>query len=316
MKMRSSLPLLSCIIASLALGEGIPRQQPIIDMHLHAYPPDQQFSGMPANPVTGKPSSVRDGAAHMTATLEQMREHNVVKGLVGAGDVRSDVVLPWSKAAPDRIIASAGFSGAVDLPFPDLSALRKAYQERRYGAMGEIGAQYAGLCLADARYEAYLAMAEELDIPVGVHTGISFPGITYDPCCPNFRTSLGNPQLIEEVLVRHPRLRIYLMHGGWPYTQETIALMSVYPQVHADLAVINWIIPPGAFRQHLRSLINAGLSKRLMFGSDQMRWPEAVGMAIDGIESATFLTPEQKEDIFCNNAARFLRWEGKDNPCR
>jgi len=44
-----------------------------------------------------------------------------------------------------------------------------------------------------------------------------------------------------------------------------------------------------------------------MFGSDQMRWPEAIGMAIEGIESASFLSQEQKRDIFYDNAARFLR---------
>jgi hypothetical protein len=38
-----------------------------------------------------------------------------------------------------------------------------------------------------------------------------------------------------------------------------------------------------------------------------MIWPEAVGMAIDAIETATFLTEEQKQDIFFNNAADFLR---------
>jgi predicted TIM-barrel fold metal-dependent hydrolase len=44
-----------------------------------------------------------------------------------------------------------------------------------------------------------------------------------------------------------------------------------------------------------------------MFGSDQMFWPEAIGMAVDAIEAADFLTREQKADIFHNNAARFLR---------
>ena len=44
-----------------------------------------------------------------------------------------------------------------------------------------------------------------------------------------------------------------------------------------------------------------------MFGSDQMIWPETIDAAIEAIESAEFLTPEQKRDIFYNNAARFLR---------
>ena len=44
-----------------------------------------------------------------------------------------------------------------------------------------------------------------------------------------------------------------------------------------------------------------------MFGSDQMVWPEVIERAIEGVESATFLTPEQKGDIFYNNAAEFFR---------
>jgi hypothetical protein len=44
-----------------------------------------------------------------------------------------------------------------------------------------------------------------------------------------------------------------------------------------------------------------------MFGTDQMIWPDAVGMSVDAIESATFLTEAQKRDIFFENAARFLR---------
>jgi predicted TIM-barrel fold metal-dependent hydrolase len=44
-----------------------------------------------------------------------------------------------------------------------------------------------------------------------------------------------------------------------------------------------------------------------MFGSDQMIWPDAIGLAINGIESAGFLSEAQKRDIFYDNAARFLR---------
>ena len=44
-----------------------------------------------------------------------------------------------------------------------------------------------------------------------------------------------------------------------------------------------------------------------MFGSDQMRWPDRIGVAIAAIEQAPFLTAEQKRDILFNNAARFLR---------
>jgi hypothetical protein len=38
-----------------------------------------------------------------------------------------------------------------------------------------------------------------------------------------------------------------------------------------------------------------------------MVWPEAIGLAIEAIDSASFLTEDEKTDIFYNNAARFLR---------
>jgi predicted TIM-barrel fold metal-dependent hydrolase len=158
--------------------------------------------------------------------------------------------------------------------------------------------------------EPYWALAEELDIPVGLHTGLAPPGTPYQ-CCPKFRNSLGNPALLEEVLIRHPKLRVYLMHAGYPYLQETIAIMHMYPQVHADLAAIDWLRPREEFHEYLRALVRAGFGKRLMFGSDQMIWPEGIGMAIEGIESARFLTEDQKRDIFYNNAVRFLRLDEK-----
>jgi len=44
-----------------------------------------------------------------------------------------------------------------------------------------------------------------------------------------------------------------------------------------------------------------------VFGSDQTEGPEGIGLAVEAIEKADFLSPEQKRDILYNNAARFLR---------
>ena len=62
-----------------------------------------------------------------------------------------------------------------------------------------------------------------------------------------------------------------------------------------------------AFHTYLKELIDAGFGKRIMFGSDQMVWPDAIGLAINGVDQAPFLSPEQKRAIFYNNAAVFLR---------
>jgi predicted TIM-barrel fold metal-dependent hydrolase len=172
-----------------------------------------------------------------------------------------------------------------------------------------VTAQYAGLSPSDPALDPYFALAEELDVPVGIHTGTSFPGTPYRGH-PRFRVALGNPLLLEELLVRHPKLRVFIMHGGEPWRRETLALMHMYEQVYMDVAVIDWIGGPGSrsrFHDFLREMLAAGLGKRIMFGTDQMRWPDAIGMAIDFVDTADFLSPEQKRDIFHDNAARFLR---------
>jgi predicted TIM-barrel fold metal-dependent hydrolase len=282
---------------------------PIIDVHMHAYPAEAAIPPS-ANRVTGKPHNLKDGEAHLQACLAEMKRLNIVRGVVsgGSGD-RLAAALYWRESDPDRFIAGASVRGSADTPLPDVAVLRKTFAERRMRVLGEVTAQYAGLSLSDPQYQPYLALAEELDVPVSLHTGTGPAGTSYDPCCPGFRASLGNPELIEEALNRHPKLRVNLMHAGWPYLEETIATVRVYPQVNMDLGWLNWGLSRPEFHAYLAALMRAGLGKRIMFGSDHMYWPEAIGIAVDAVDAATFLSPAEARDIFYENAVRFFGLE-------
>ena len=83
-------------------------------------------------------------------------------------------------------------------------------------------------------------------------------------CCPNFRIELGNPLTLGPMLKRHPKLRIWLMHAGWPFLAATKTLY-IYPQLHADVSVINRIIPRAEFHADLEGLVRAGLTDRPVF---------------------------------------------------
>ncbi|MFN5243306.1 MAG: amidohydrolase family protein, partial [Novosphingobium sp.] len=83
--------------------------------------------------------------------------------------------------------------------------------------------------------------------------------------------------------------------------------LYAHPQVYLDTGVIVYTQPRPAFYRYLQGLVDAGFGQRIMFGSDQMVWPEAIERSIKVIEEAPFLSPEQKRDILYNNAARFLR---------
>ena len=296
------------VASSIAFSQSASRG-PIIDVHLHAYPPDEAIPDI-ANPANGKKPGVKNGEEHRQAVFAEMKRLNVVRGIVsgGSGD-RLAAAIRWREADPDRIIAGAGIRGSEDTPLPALDVLRKAFQTGSLSVLGEVTAEYAGATLSDPRYEPYLALAEELDIPVALHTGTGPPGSSFDPCCRGFRIALGNPILIEDALNRHPKLRVSLMHAGWPFLQETIAVLFEYPQVYADLGALDWLLPRAEFHAYFGALMRAGFGKRLMFGTDQMYWPEGLGLAIEGVDSAPFLTPAEKRDIFYNNAVQFFRLE-------
>lgn len=323
--MRLVVPALLIAMAAPAFADPAP----IIDMHLHAHPlrfygdppprvcvstealtwpaGDMTKVDIPAlfgceHPVTAPASD----AAVLKQTLDILRRHNIYAVVSGP----LDEVTKWRAAAPDRILPAVTFLPG-DAADPALVAeLRQLHKVGKVSVFAEIGAQYRGLSPDDPSLEPFWALAEELDVPVGIHMGVGPPGAPFwsDP---KYRARLGNPLLLEEVLVRHPKLRLYVMHAGWPMTDEMIYILFTYPQVYVDISCDNWNQPRPEFYRELRRLVDAGYGKRIMFGSDQMVWPQTIEAAIDTIEVADFLTAEQKRDIFYNNGARFLRLDGK-----
>lgn len=318
---------LTAVMMAPALAAAAPAPAPILDMHLHALhagdqgpPPvaicapypviptrDTRWSGMQFAGAFFKQAncpapiwSPKTDDELRAQTLKILRERNIVG--VASGD--AETVAAWAKDAPDRIIPALGF-GIGDLP--SIDTLRAMHKAGRLKVLGEIGAQYEGVGPDDPRLEPYWSLAEELDIPVGIHMGPGPPGASYLPGLKPYRARLSNPLGLEDVLVRHPKLRLYVMHAGWPMADEMVALLYAHPQVYVDTAVIDYVLPRAEFHRYLRRLVEAGYGKRVMFGSDNMVWPGAIAPAIASIESADFLSAAQKRDILYNNAATFLR---------
>jgi hypothetical protein len=79
---------------------------------------------------------------------------------------------------------------------------------------------------------------------------------------------MGNPLLLEDVLIRHPKLRIYVMHFGSPFVDDMIALLYSYPQVYVDVAQNDWGFPRKHFHAQLRRLVEAGFGKRSLIQSE------------------------------------------------
>ena len=323
--------LLAFVAAALTLHTGALAQgagKPIIDMHMHAYAlsefgpePPKACAGADGMTIHGRdPAEPFDFAklgtcktmlsapatdeALLAETMAVMKRYNIVAGAL-SGD--RPIVAKWRAAAPDRFIPAANFfTDAKPPPAAYAAELEKAVRSGELQLFGEVTAQYRGLSPDHPSLEPFYAVAERLDVPVGVHMGYGAPGGPYW-IYPRYRAALGNPLLLEDLLVRHPKMRLYVMHAAMPMVDELLMLLNAHPQVYVDISADNWGVPRAEFHGLLKRIVEAGYGKRVMFGSDQMVWPKAIDMAIASITEAEFLSEGQKRDILYNNAARFLR---------
>ncbi len=269
---------------------------PIIDMHIHAYPEQNPMFGM-THPPTLRNETFKGAASaieHKEKVFAKFAEHNIVKAVVTNGQL-------WMDDASESILIAG-----ADREIEDL---QKQHQEGRLHAIAEMAPFYAGILADDPSQMRYFALAEELDVPVGFHIFPGGPnnGIHLMPdLLGGMRTYNASPLQLEDALVTYPDLKLYIMHGGWPYVEDVKALMYAHSNLYVDIAVVNWVLPQEEFNSYLKALINAGFGDRIMYGTDQMVWPDVISVGIETVNNADFLTLEQKEDIFFDNAAKFL----------
>jgi uncharacterized protein len=296
MRAQSALSVaILCTFGSIVRAQA-PRK-PIIDAHLHAAPAPR-LGAAPQPALDSLAAAQPTDQAVRDSTLAIMRRLGIVRGVISGSPTR---VAQWLDAAPGLFVGGI----VLGTNFWPVDSLRAMHAAGRLGLMGEMQPIYAGRSPADSSLEPYYALAEELDVPAGIHMqggGIATPGL---------RVAMGNPLLLEDVLVRHPRLRVDMMHAGYPYLAETIAILRTYRRVYVDVALIDWAIPTDEFYSYLQSLIRAGFADRIMFGSDAGARPHAIVRAVHTIEAAPFLSAKQQRDILYNNAARFFRLDAK-----
>lgn len=327
MRLSTVLMLFLALFGNLALAQE--SRLPIIDMHFHAVAVNSQgpppiglcspFREIPAaDPATAYPdqwlpllknppcddpvwSPISDQEL-MAASLAILEKYNIF----GVTSGPEDLVKAYKEAAPHRIIQALLLGGPTVAERESIDSLRALHAGGRLQVIGELTTQYSGISPDDQRLEPLWALAEELDLPVGIHIGPGPPGVIYLGAS-GYRARLHSALSLEEVLVRHPTLRVYISHAGWPMLDDLLAVLWAHPQVYVDVAVINWALPVTEFYRYLQRIVDAGFGPRVMYGSDQMVWPGMIPRSIAAVSDAPFLSEAQKRDILYNNAARFLR---------
>jgi hypothetical protein len=275
------------------------KPEPVFDVHMHVpFTQKNLEAGLAMMDTLNVTRAVYIGSSEQLATLPSGHTQELLPALI----------FPCEGGR----MANAGvvcFPDSAELP--DIAWLRKEVVAGRIKVFGEISAQYMGMSPDDKRLEPYYALAEELDVPVGIHLGIGPPGAAYQrpgfPArkSPNYSGPAGDPMLLEKVLVRHPKLRLYVMHAAWPEIDHMIYMLYMHPQLYVDISVLQFAIPRPAYNEALKRLVDAGFADRIMFGSDG--GPQLLRRGIVAIQEADFLTPQQRRGILYDNAARFFK---------
>jgi predicted TIM-barrel fold metal-dependent hydrolase len=268
----------------------------VIDVHMHSYTSDDYWGGQSLNGVES-PNAVD---LHLKQTIDQMNKYNI-KFSILSGSIKS--VEKYVKA-DSRFIP--GYADTEQLiPITEFEQLIK---DGKLKVFGEVAGVYYGRTLNDSIYAPYLKVCEKYNIPVAYHTGGGPPMTPYN-CCPKFRISLGDPFLIEDVLIRYPKLQVYLMHGGENFFENTVRMMKMYTHLYIDLGVLLWVDPfVNEYAIRLLKLAKqANVLDRVMFGSDQMVWPGAISKSVEFLNSQPFLTDQEKKMILYDNAKVFFK---------
>lgn len=124
------------------------------------------------------------------------------------------------------------------------------------------------LCLGDWCLARGVELAIEHNLPVKFHTGYLAGN---DNLLHHDRIGPAN---LSDLIRHYPAARFVLMHIGYPYSGEIIALAKHYPNVWLDLCWA-WSISPPATATFLReALQTVPVNKLFVFGGDTM-WPSS-----------------------------------------
>lgn len=143
----------------------------------------------------------------------------------------------------------------------------------------------------DARLYPLYAAAQELGVPVHVHTGTSV--------FPQAKIKYGDPLLLDEVAVDFPHLKLVVVHSGRGFWyDQAFFLAQQHEHVYLEIAGL----PPKKLLDYFPKF--ARLTHKFIFGSD---WPAMPGLAENiAAVRALPISPQEHDAILGGTAARLL----------
>ena len=272
---------------------------PVIDFHIHTYD----------YPVQGPPSFIEFMNREVGGSFEEFvrtrcTTENYLKVLDDAG-IDYAVILAELAPVTSAIASNEGVRRLCQgskrlIQFASINPFLTDHLDRELERLVR-EEQFRGVKLYptynffypnDARIYPLYAKAQELGVPVLLHTGSSV--------FPASRIKYGDPLYLDDVAVDFPELDIVLAHSGRPFWYDrAFALARFRPHIYMELAGL----PPSRLMRYFPELER--VADKVIFGSD---WPSVPTLKenVAAINSLP-ISEEAKTKILGGNAARILK---------
>jgi predicted TIM-barrel fold metal-dependent hydrolase len=270
---------------------------PVIDFHLHIIDPEdlRPWAKECLQTSSGQEMAYLDQLMrHPELMVEMLRQNGVAYGVV-----LTEISPITTGVVSNEAVAKFCQGHKALIPFANMNPFMQARPaeelERCVLEMGFKGLKlyptYQGFYANDNMIYPLYAKAQELRIPVMIHTGSSvFRGA---------RLKYGDPLRIDEVAVDFPNLNLIQVHSGRGFWYRcAFFLARLHRNVHMEIAGL----PPQKLLEYFPELEKN--ADKIIFGSD---WPglRNIRANIEAIRSLP-LSEETKAKILGGNAARIL----------
>lgn len=241
-----------------------------IDTHVHIEQDEHGHASLPAALAEAAASYFKasEATADLASVAAYYRELGIA-AVVFSVDARTN--LRHQPVSSETLIDQASDHADVLIPFASVDPLRgqAAVEQLRalvldHGAQGlKLHPTVQGFDPSDESFRPLWAAAEELGVPVVVHTGQT--GIGAGTAGGHgLKLRYSNPMLLDDVAADFPRLQLILAHPSVPWQDEAISVATHKANVAIDLS--GW--SPKYFPPQLVRAAGSFLQDKMLFGSD------------------------------------------------
>ena len=132
--------------------------------------------------------------------------------------------------------------------------------------VGEVVRDHEGrdvIAFGDVVMHELATIAADLDLPLQIHTGSG-------------QYEKTNPIGLLSLIQSHPQTKFHLLHGGFPWVDDTYALLLAAPNVYSDTCWIPYLSTHTA-KNYLITALEVADTHRLTWGCDTWMPEDSVG---------------------------------------